>query len=1657
MEKGSQSRGNVAGQVSGGGRSGVQTGSDQLNIFEIINEPASPAAPAPSAQESTSGTQSAGFGGQSQAASYDASAAAAADAAARAAAEEAERRRIAAENAAKRKAKDKKVAEEAQAAQKRKAAKPSTSGGVNLTSTTSSKETKTKAKASRPSQAASNVTPVMDVDEATTAEMNARLNPDFQSAIDEVSSEGATSYSDRSSTKQAQDNQLNMPTGTVIGRAGEYTPGSVGEQGQTYYSQQQSQQRQQGQQRQAQPQPQQAQAQPQPEQRQPQPAPATVAQQAPELTERELIDNYWNRASRERQLEAMKQNDANFKAYQELYGGTYNDYINSDEFVDDAEAFDFALKTMTKEHYGRLGEFETDEEGNTVPTKATRVGMDVKDTYRQDKLIDNVVRAFKIGFFHTSGERYVVDSKTGEENVAWDERVQNGIKLLCQYLGMDENSVSGQRTVFRLVTLYCSMGFDRNGKMFNQGRNEWYMEASEFADVCSMIYRSCIEHGNPLISPRRTSYGTASLRGTEIIPSGVMPKVVAQAITGPNSQLRFKDGTKPTAGDLVEDCRREWVTRTYPFIKKHLVDTPTRGDVEGRNLMGQRITIEDMQQALARLDNMDAGTFSGLYDVDTALHYKLEEYKDTSAEYISAMNGKFDAEAVDAFQRAQMEEIERIIESGNQKEIGAIAVAANTAVSGIRSNALLLNVPIAASAIAEKGVGDVQTDMAIRSLSRLTGVITKTKRSDVSQEMRDAFKTEEAHKAIGAALLIMDAAGPMGLADFSKTGQPLTEEAANKYIREKVMPRAKTERAAKMQAFQRKQSKIQQMVMTGDVTFKNYDSRNFLNALLTYNQVLIGAQEKLAKNNMLDQHAGMALTGQELSDIFMANQNDVSRFLTEIIGTAAGRDALMMMRTNNIGNFNPVGYTVDKILRDHAVSNALITTFFDSFPKYGINFLYALAPFSRSISYLEMKRREANGDITAGMFTIGGNLADVSKTNSWFEAMKDPAFRAGLRMNVMFDAMTFGRWSITTIILGGVMALLGFEPPEEKEDFLNISMWKIGGQEINLAYWLNDLTQLGLPGAYGFAAALSGQPADIAAKLALSSLYDQIDGNVVVDFIKGVKTWGKELEELERMGNDPSYVPEFNMSYGIMELLLDAADKIVPGAPLYRYAANDVFLSAWRGGDYATTPNPYKIFDKSEDWAIEVGKTKYEKNPTEVMLRRHSTSNWLLAGVLDWVNGILFNPTSKKTGYFWWEMPPKEMTDQLVLTWANSQEMDYTNREGCTTDYAYKEFKTDELIKQIEQVENDYGGIEQAIMHGYFVSHDIRYAALEILSDRLIDNEAKFQAMKESQDFGEGQDFWSALDRKKAVDNEIWDVINILKNKDLPSWNPGYKQILTDTDITFTHEDGSPALGWEYLFGDLVNNPVKAEWKNKGNHPSAYLPITFVDYSSNDLIRRGPNAETVNFWVQEGENGGTNFEAIRNGIGQQVVPMGRDEGRVLNDVLFDALDTGGFAHPEMSTTDRRAWIPYLAPVTEDILNFDVSGKVKAAVAEMKGDDSDNSGAGSDGTDNGSGNGSGNRWYRSSYSTAYPRQTYGYGSRSGSGNYNPKIYSTRASSTNVYSTRSSSTRTNPNSRSVTADRAATMYSKQPQSPSNRTYLRPTFSTKGSREAYKRQDI
>ena len=1332
-----------------------------------------------------------------------------------------------------------------------------------------------------------------------------------------------------------------------------------------------------------------------------------------ELTDRQKADRLFYRQARKQEEDAKKSNERVERNYSEWVKQhpNANGSVPFPTMLIDEEAFGNEAEPLMKSNYRTLEEYEQGR-------KATNVGREQKDTRRQDRMIDNLTKDMKLGFFHITTERVVKDKQTGSESMRWSAPVEDAMTNVMEYFGL--HGLEGQRTVFRLVRMYASMGVDSNGRVFNEGKDEWSLNEREFITICDFIIRSCIEHGHPMAMP----FKRWQLRGTDIYPSGVMPKVIAKAITGPNSNLQM------SPADLVQMCQDEWNMRTYPTMKANLIES---GDEGGSNKVAQRVAIERMQQAISRLDGISAQDFSRRYGVDTTLHYKLSEYEDQLAEYATAANGNHDADKVVAKKQERIRYYEKqamkqkgvkfnesgpyeTIEIEGVKKQTSVQAGANLITSLAKTNSIISRPILAVASLAEKGVGNLRTKFGIDILTALEN--DNGKKYTVSDAAYERMKSDEAIKALDAAKMLFEIGGPGAARLFKEEGLPCTHENVSKFLQEKYLkdissasPLARTadEKLKQLQ-------KWSQKLMVGDLVFKKSDTLNWFNALLLANASLGNAQDKLARNGIVDQSGSISLTGAEIEDIMDAH-TDIAGFFTEMMGTDAGISAYNMMRANSIAQVNPVSYYTDRFLRDHGVTNMMITMFVDTFPTYGLNYIYNIVPFSRTMTYLGVKKTEGNQTANAignADLTIGGNMNDSGID------FDDPGFQAGLRMNLVFDAMTLGHNLLVGGLLGLTFLALGFEPPDDDENIFNVSMWKIGGKEIQWAWWLNDLTMLGMPFAYYIAAGHKTGDWQLAGELMMDSLHDQVDGNVVLDFADIITNWRYDIMEFDQMTKDPAYTgPKDFTSFALAEMysnLLRAGNKITPGAPLF----DSISRSALIRGIDARSADPRHVFDKSDEWHKEHGITKSVDSYFEMLDRKYSTGNWLYALANNARYGVFGN--DEKTGFFWWEMPVRTMGDPLAYVWAGEFTMDYNNIPDGMSREQYDAEMANKVLDYIKNFSSDGMNADEAVKnYGFMIPKEARKATLEYLYNDLKTLDNEWKARNESGELADKNVYQAAkvdyYNRRDEINSLIYDW---LKNDSIPEWGAEYEQLLTDYDVTYVYKDtGKPVPMGAWV--DQFDPNVEAVYKPKGNHPTSLLPWTEVDYSDN-VTRRGYNAETTPYWWEEGMTG-SDAEALRNltlsngeTLADQIIPYGRDAGEKLGDVLFGMQNSGVYSNPDEPTIGWRAYVPKKTELSDDIRNI---GKDYEEEWKNKKDQIQNN------------------W--NAGSTMYPARSYGSGGYSGyssSANYNPKIYS--------------------NPRQVNANRAATMYTKTPQS-ARTTYLRPGFSTKGSREAYKRQDI
>ena len=1319
-------------------------------------------------------------------------------------------------------------------------------------------------------------------------------------------------------------------------------------------------------------------------------------------------------------------------------------------------------KKLDPEEFGNWTSMMDEIYGKNPEVTDSGVGTTIKDKHKLWQQMDQLAWDLKIGFFHVTGER-LVTTKDGKSVVKYSKRMTSKIGEVERMFGLSVSD-RGRRTVFRMVRLYASMSMDRNGKMFNQDADEWSMSENDFIRICDLMMESArrdTKHHNPfrIVDPN------ARLGGTKIYPSGVIPTIITAEICNKNSIIEI------SADELVEAARVEWTTKTYPRMmheladntrrkskkkgkkktKKVKVDKNTTVEVavddeadEGPNLVAQRIIIEGMQQAIARVDGINISDFSAQYDIDTTDHYTLSEYMDANARYAEAMNDNYDSDVIVARENIKCEEWQkRYARAGYNTfnhadsviRVNGQAYETNSHwglrmfVNAIKGNALFAQVGIFIGQVAEHGLANATTGAWV-SLS-LRGK-TSYKMTKKAAEM---MRSEEAKEAMSAAKMIFDLYGPGAIRDFCNTGKPMTHENVAQFIRESFLPGAPSENKAKVEQFI---SEHVNKFMAGDYFFKSWDNVNWYKCFLLYNANQAEVQSARKAKGEVDK-MGIALTATEIENTLIA-QPDIQKWFTEALKTENGIGAYIAMRGNNIANVNPLSFNVQMLLAEHQCGNAVITAFLDHFPHYGVNFLIALMPFSKTLMYIGAKNTNNSNYITDADMVIGGNLGasgDLAN-NSIRDLMQDPGYQKGLWMNFTYDLVSMGRFCVVTPVLKMmIMLALGVDFPDDKRNLTNPSAWKVGGVEYDQAFWMNDITLWADPIANSLVVMFKTGDVELATDVFINSCAKMLDGNILLDTINVLHNWQIDLEILNNMAMDPNYdgpePTESGLHLLLEEYFMKTVNDITPFAPINRTIANSALIL----GKEERKRDPNREWDMSSEGSIEHKNSKYIQDPGERLLRKYTQYNAPVALMLDLFHGV-YLPNSGKTSYFWIGMPPRRSFDPVDLGYADVVSFDYSKR-GDMTEAEYAHAKLEDYRAYINE---HFSGPMNAVEQGFYLPNENRWAFQDALNSEmnfydndLLARELSGELVRDSEEWWEVKNDYSA--KKKALkefgNTWVW-------NDAIPAGYEAYEQLLTNWDYRFYDtENDKPANWFDYMVSEAFGkHTIEKQWYPKGNAPTTILPWTPVETEG-----RGYNAETINYWWNKDT---TDLEGIRNGIGQTTLTLGRDAGKTVNDIIFggeqpdyEPYSTAGtFTNPDAPTKGERSWVASPVEMDKglwDVDNTDASGGIYGDAGKMTPEmqeiiDKLNSGELVPAAN------------VNNVNTFWPSSSYGYGGSYGGygggtgGDYNPKIYST--------------------SHQVNSDRAATMYTKSPQT-ARTTYLRPSYSTKGSREAYKRQDI
>ena len=456
----------------------------------------------------------------------------------------------------------------------------------------------------------------------------------------------------------------------------------------------------------------------------------------------------------------------------------------------------------------------------------------------------------------------------------------------------------------------------------------------------------------------------------------------------------------------------------------------------------------------------------------------------------------------------------------------------------------------------------------------------------------------------------------------------------------------------------------------------------------------------------------------------------------------------------------------------------------------------------------------------------------------------------------------------------------------------------------------------------------------------------------------------------------------------------------------------------------------------------------------EKMRRSLAKNNILYAAFLDMFRGINSNEYNKYTGYQFWEQPVATLTDAIGKAWLEEFDVpdQYSvewqalakqrlgeNASDEEIDQAVSMIKKESASQLLETLEG-FNTVDDAKSVGFVMNNNARQNLKLYLEGLIIATENDYVNT-----WGSRNDYWGSqfanIDKKEQI--AIYkDLLNKwVYNTDIPTTAAKYEKLVSDTQTNYIRSDGTVTNAFEALF----NPDVQAVKKQMGNAPSSMLPWTLIENKDSY------NDETKVAWYNDyTHNEGTtndNISILETLMAKHPeITEGVNKGELILPKISGSQDPN---NRDLSAEQRIDWKSGESPTIDDRRyvykegSYDVVEKTseeeyKEAAAlfginydEYKQKRNDLY-SGKTAKENKESSGGNYSYSRGGNSYSYSRS----GGSGGGSSYSPKIYS--------YDSR------------LYTNKASGINTHSPYKASS-TYLRPGFSTKGSREAYKRSDI
>ena len=1215
--------------------------------------------------------------------------------------------------------------------------------------------------------------------------------------------------------------------------------------------------------------------------------------------------------------------------------------------------------------------------------------------------------------------------------------------------------------VMQLVQLRAGIGVDSKGKIAKVDPNKFKLTDDQFCEIIRDIYTSQEKNGHPLgsVDGRPGGSGVRDDTGryvvvakTRCFPLGYMPEQLLNDLK--------RNWNSPLHGQSNEQIQKmiadEWINKTYPTLSANT----------GGNLMWQARAIENMMRALMMMDGVNPSerNIPDVVERQTLMMHRNEVISMGDPQISMAIEErqKRDEQALSRFKhRAKKRNGTRDsngnIQTGSMRSRLRKLDRAFTTLSSLESAGRAARVMIMVSGALEGAIAEGQmsvsnylADAAFKSRNDISSEYEMTEKLNSMSESAEAVEArsiaESLYRMDGLDMLrgFLSDKGDDGRAKYKLNQQSFRQflydygfSDKNPVISEETQKKfgIKPENLANViYNVQHIMDSLDNYLLGSSNMFKTRTSKQFV---------------KMSMSEMMRS----SVAGRESytsSQVEEWGASDGENLVRSLLQTDAGLEAFMTQGVTSLSRKSPLQNRMRAILGASGMTSYAVRKMFGQFIEYGVSKVTHF-PGSNTLSYLSSAGIKSIGDLMSAAsdnMPLGGvpNMADAMQRNfdyqigaSYNQGTIDMGsaegrvrFKEGLVKNLRYDMVMAGTEVGKALLVNAILQTFGgLFPPDDEDERYTFSEWKLGGENglpIKFAWWMDDLAGLGLP--LGISLTLlhqygwdSKDAKDVASNGFINMIANFNDGTAIfnaIDFVNDPASYIEDFLGTNVQGYNPSFA-EMSQAW-LSQRFWDLLGNMTPAfaGELIPWSRDFLFK-----GD-ADEHTPYKYFDSE-------GKEQDVGDYSELMKRLGARNNWLQAMFYD------FTKSSDVSSYKYAEMPLATRVDPLAMKLYSEFYLD-TNNLPLDQDERM-DFLNGSAVAVISYIEQNYKNADQAVSQGFALNYEQLRNCRRYCFDMIDQIEADFQAELD-QGYMSSDQFYARKDEVKEQKQHYYDLVDeyFKDGTKIPTTVPHYVKQETDLETKYVDDSGKAKNFIDALLGN-----AHAEQYRYGNIPSI-LPVS----SPRRNETTGYNFERIPYWVRLDDDGnpisdvGSMYDLA--GTLGPLVNMGKFSGKDVQELMWGGQGNNMYDGVSERLNIPREGVPTVGERALRISDEDIPESLRNmsdadmfGIPEKKGTDST--------ADDGSNaSGSKGKYYPGySYSKSYGGgRSYSRGGsyyRSGGGGgysspYNPKIYSTP--------------------RQVNGDRASGLSTKTPYKATT-TYLRPGFYTKGSREAYRRQDI